>query len=52
MNKALADFDFGSLRRLERTRILVRVGPALGLMGTLIPLSPALAGPRQRQRKR
>lgn len=44
MNKALADFDFGSLRRLERTRILVRVGPALGLMGTLIPLSPALAG--------
>ena len=44
VNKALADFDFGSLRRLERTRILVRVGPALGLMGTLIPLSPALAG--------
>jgi biopolymer transport protein ExbB/TolQ len=44
MNKALADFDFSSLRRLERTRILVRIGPALGLMGTLIPLSPALAG--------
>jgi biopolymer transport protein ExbB/TolQ len=42
--KALADFDFGSLRRLERTRMLVRAGPALGLMGTLIPLSPALAG--------
>jgi biopolymer transport protein ExbB/TolQ len=32
------------VRRLERTRILVRMGPALGLMGTLIPLSPALAG--------
>jgi biopolymer transport protein ExbB/TolQ len=44
MAKALADFDFGSLRRLERTRMLVRAGPALGLMGTLIPLSPALAG--------
>jgi biopolymer transport protein ExbB/TolQ len=44
MAKALADFDFGSLRRLERTRLLVRAGPALGLMGTLIPLSPALAG--------
>ncbi len=44
MAKALAEHDFGSLRRLERTRILVRVGPALGLMGTLIPLSPALAG--------
>jgi biopolymer transport protein ExbB/TolQ len=32
------------MRRLERTRLLVRAGPALGLMGTLIPLSPALAG--------
>jgi biopolymer transport protein ExbB/TolQ len=38
----LADFDLGSLRRLGRTRLLVRAGPALGLMGTLIPLSPAL----------
>lgn len=42
--KVLADFDFGSMRALERTRALVRLGPALGLMGTLIPLSPALAG--------
>jgi biopolymer transport protein ExbB/TolQ len=42
--KSIADFDLGSLRRLERTRMLVRAGPALGLMGTLIPLSPALAG--------
>ena len=42
--KDLAEFDYGSIRRLERTRILVRVGPALGLMGTLIPLAPALAG--------
>jgi biopolymer transport protein ExbB/TolQ len=42
--KALADFDYGSERRLERTRVLVRAGPALGLMGTLIPLSPALTG--------
>jgi biopolymer transport protein ExbB/TolQ len=44
INKALADFDFDSQRRLGRTRILVRAGPALGLMGTLIPLSPALTG--------
>jgi biopolymer transport protein ExbB/TolQ len=44
MAKSLADFDLGSLRRLERSRMLVRFGPALGLMGTLIPLSPALAG--------
>lgn len=41
--KRLAEYDYSSLRRLERTRILVRMGPALGLMGTLIPLSPALA---------
>jgi biopolymer transport protein ExbB/TolQ len=44
LNKALADFDFESQRRLGHTRLLVRVGPALGLMGTLIPLSPALTG--------
>jgi biopolymer transport protein ExbB/TolQ len=44
VNKALADFDFDSQRRLGRTRILVRAGPALGLMGTLIPLAPALTG--------
>ena len=44
MAKTLADYDFGAMRRLERTRLLVRAGPALGLMGTLIPLSPALAG--------
>jgi biopolymer transport protein ExbB/TolQ len=42
--KSLADFDFDSQRRLGRTRLLVRAGPALGLMGTLIPLSPALDG--------
>jgi hypothetical protein len=35
---------FASQGRLERTRLLVRAGPALGLMGTLIPLSPALTG--------
>jgi biopolymer transport protein ExbB/TolQ len=41
--KRLAEYDYRSIKRLERTRILVRMGPALGLMGTLIPLSPALA---------
>ena len=44
VNKSLADFDFDAQRRLARTRLLVRAGPALGLMGTLIPLSPALTG--------
>jgi biopolymer transport protein ExbB/TolQ len=40
---ALADYELASERRLDRTRILVRAGPALGLMGTLIPLAPGLA---------
>ena len=44
MSKSIADFDLGSLKHLERTRLLVRAGPALGLTGTLIPLSPALSG--------
>jgi biopolymer transport protein ExbB/TolQ len=44
ISKRLADYEYRHLRRLERTRILVRFGPALGLMGTLIPLSPALSG--------
>ena len=40
--KLLQEYEFYTIRRLERTRILVRLGPILGLMGTLIPLSPAL----------
>ncbi|HUO71621.1 MAG TPA: MotA/TolQ/ExbB proton channel family protein [Solirubrobacteraceae bacterium] len=44
LNKALADFDYDAQKRLADTRLLVRAGPALGLMGTLIPLSPALTG--------
>ncbi len=42
--KALSDAELESARRLERTRMLVRIGPILGLMGTLIPISPALVG--------
>lgn len=40
---ALEDYELAVERRLDRTRILVRAGPALGLMGTLIPLAPGLA---------
>lgn len=43
IERALADYEHASQRRLERTRILVRAGPAFGLMGTLIPLAPGLA---------
>ncbi len=42
--KLLQEYEFYSVRRLNRTRILTRLGPMLGLMGTLIPLSPALVG--------
>ena len=40
--KLLQEYEFYTVKRLERTRALVRIGPMLGLMGTLIPLSPAL----------
>jgi biopolymer transport protein ExbB/TolQ len=39
---ALADYELGVQRRLDRTRMLVRAGPSVGLMGTLIPLAPGL----------
>jgi len=31
-------------RRIERADLIARIGPMLGLMGTLIPLGPGLAG--------
>lgn len=40
---ALARYELAAQRRLDRTRLLVRAGPAIGLMGTLIPLAPGLA---------
>ena len=40
---ALARYELEVQRRLDRTRLLVRAGPAIGLMGTLIPLAPGLA---------
>ncbi|MBJ7471524.1 MAG: MotA/TolQ/ExbB proton channel family protein [Solirubrobacteraceae bacterium] len=39
---ALTDYEHAVQRRLDRTRLLVRGGPAVGLMGTLIPLAPGL----------
>jgi biopolymer transport protein ExbB/TolQ len=41
--QALARYELAVQRRLDRTRLLVRAGPAIGLMGTLIPLAPGLA---------
>ena len=41
--RAAVEYDLYCSKRLDRVRLLVRAGPALGLMGTLIPLAPALA---------
>jgi biopolymer transport protein ExbB/TolQ len=43
IENALASYELQIQRRLDRTRVLVRAGPAVGLMGTLIPLAPGLA---------
>ncbi|MDO8964915.1 MAG: MotA/TolQ/ExbB proton channel family protein [Coriobacteriia bacterium] len=40
--KRLGDLELTITKRLERTRTFIRIGPILGLMGTLIPISPAL----------
>ncbi len=42
--KAIADFEIEQDKDLNKTRILTRTGPMLGLMGTLIPMGPALTG--------
>ncbi len=42
--KILQDAEIGMDKALEPIRLGVRVGPMLGLMGTLIPLGPALIG--------
>lgn len=42
--KRISEFQQGYERELERARFLMKAGPMLGLMGTLIPMGPALAG--------
>jgi len=44
IEKLLHEYDTLITKRLERTNLVSRVGPMLGLMGTLIPMGPALAG--------
>jgi len=44
VDRTLADLENAARARLERLSILIRTGPILGLIGTLIPLQPALAG--------
>jgi biopolymer transport protein ExbB/TolQ len=42
--KLLQDYELSISKKLERLKILTRIAPMLGLMGTLIPLGPALMG--------
>lgn len=42
--RKLVEFEeTNSAKRIERTDIVTRIGPTLGLMGTLIPMGPGLA---------
>lgn len=43
IDKAVADLENELRQRAERLSVLSRTGPMLGLVGTLIPLQPALA---------
>jgi len=44
LSKLVSDLEIEAASRLARMNLGVRVGPMLGLMGTLIPLGPALMG--------
>ncbi|MBQ9798804.1 MAG: MotA/TolQ/ExbB proton channel family protein [Thermoguttaceae bacterium] len=44
VEKTVAELQNAMKERCERVDRLVKTGPALGLMGTLIPLGPALLG--------
>ncbi len=42
--RLLADFEIGADKDLAISKTLGKMGPMLGLMGTLIPMGPALVG--------
>jgi biopolymer transport protein ExbB/TolQ len=42
--KLIADFEVECQKDLDQSRTLSKLGPMLGLMGTLIPMGPALGG--------
>ncbi|HID20715.1 MAG TPA: MotA/TolQ/ExbB proton channel family protein [Methanophagales archaeon] len=42
--KLLQDYELKITKELEKARLVAKLGPMLGLMGTLIPLGPALMG--------
>ena len=44
VQKLLADFEVDADKDLATSKTMTKMGPMLGLMGTLIPMGPALAG--------
>ncbi len=42
VEKLISTHEGLSRKTLDKTRLMIRVGPMLGLMGTLIPMGPAL----------
>ena len=42
--RLLANFEVDAEKELGRSRTFIKLGPMLGLMGTLIPMGPALVG--------
>ena len=44
IRRILADFEIAADKDLSASRTLTKLGPMLGLMGTLIPMGPALVG--------
>ncbi len=40
----LANFEIEAEKELSKSKMLAKIGPILGLMGTLIPMGPALVG--------
>lgn len=44
VKRLLAEFEIDADKDLGLSKMLVKLGPMLGLMGTLIPMGPALAG--------
>ena len=44
LSRLLADFEIEADKDLSVSKTLTKLGPMLGLMGTLIPMGPALVG--------
>ena len=44
VGKLISEYELSCSKELNQAKILVKFGPILGLMGTLIPMGPALAG--------